>query len=265
MTFPFRFSYYATGLSDMEKVILVVVTQYTCSLKSVSKECHNSLLKRKMVSCGDEDTHRNVVWVPSFFVASFFVASFFGASFFVASFSVASFFVASFFVASFFGASFFVALFFISSFFSWELYLRWRKLSSCLSTYLALIDLRTRLWWEQFIYLMLCFCNKYIYKEECICSYLFSTNFCSGPILHHGEEKLSLCCVPQLGSWWQYFLDFAICIYLVPIKLNVLLWFWSRPVDANIHDSVGFHVANSIYSMLKNSPGVFNPLEVTDL
>ena len=24
----------------------------------------------------------------------------------------------------------------------------------------------------------------------------------------------------------------------------------------------GFHVANSIYSMLKNSPGVFNPLEV---
>ena len=28
------------------------------------------------------------------------------------------------------------------------------------------------------------------------------------------------------------------------------------------YEYAGFHVANSIYSMLKNSPGVFNPLEV---
>ena len=33
----------------------------------------------------------------------------------------------------------------------------------------------------------------------------------------------------------------------------------------NIYQYLGFHVANSIYSMLKNSPGVFNPLEVTNL
>ena len=31
------------------------------------------------------------------------------------------------------------------------------------------------------------------------------------------------------------------------------------------HIFIGFHVANSIYSMLKNSPGVFNPLEVPNL
>ena len=43
--FPCRFSYYATGLSDMEKVNFFVATKNTGRVKNISKECKDPLLK----------------------------------------------------------------------------------------------------------------------------------------------------------------------------------------------------------------------------